>query len=56
MAVDVAAGRARGGEGNAVFHGDLIGVGLEGDLGSLACVRQPDLDPLPAPAGRGSGP
>ena len=39
MAVDGAAGLARRGEGNAVLHGDL---------GGLARVSQPDLDPLAA--------
>jgi hypothetical protein len=33
---------------DAVLHGDLVGVGLRGDLHRLARVGQPDLDPLPA--------
>src|ERR1022692_340639 len=48
VAVDGAAGLARRGDGNAVLHGDLVGVRLDGDLHGLARVRQPDLDPLPA--------
>ena len=45
MVVDGAAGLARRGEGKAVFHGDLVGVGLHRDLHGLARMGQPDLDP-----------
>ena len=48
MPLDVAAGRAGRGDGDAILHGDLIGVGAHGDLGGLASVRQSDLDPLAA--------
>jgi hypothetical protein len=43
---DVAAGGTGRGEGQAILDGDLVGVGADGDLGGLACVRQSDLDPL----------
>lgn len=46
MPLDVAAGLAGRGDRDALFHGDLAGVGLDGDLGGLACVGQADLDPL----------
>ena len=45
---DVAAGGAGRGEGSSVLDGDLVGVGLDGDLGGLARVREADLDPVPA--------
>jgi hypothetical protein len=45
---DIAAGGAGRSDGNAVVDGDLIGIGLDGDLGALACVREADLDPLTA--------
>ena len=48
MPFDVAAGGAGRGEGDAILDGDLVGVGLDGDLSGLACMRQADLDPLPA--------
>jgi hypothetical protein len=45
--LDVAAGLAGRGDGDAVLDGDLVGVGLHGDVCGLARVGQPDLDPLP---------
>jgi hypothetical protein len=35
-------GGARGGDGDAGFDGDLVGVGFHGDLGGLAGVRPGD--------------
>jgi hypothetical protein len=48
MPFDVSAGGAGCGDGDAGFDGDLVGVGLDGDLGSLASMREADLDPLAA--------
>ena len=45
---DVAAGGTGRGEGKAIFDGDLVGVGADGDLGGLARVRQ-ELDVPNAP-------
>jgi hypothetical protein len=45
---DLAAGGARCGEGDAVVHGDLEGVGLDGDVRDLACMWEAYLDPLAA--------
>jgi len=36
------------GDGGAVVHADLVGVGADGDLGGFAGVRQADLNPLAA--------
>jgi hypothetical protein len=45
-AADVAAGGAPGGERQRVVDVDLVGVGVDGDLGGLAGVREADLDAL----------
>jgi hypothetical protein len=48
VTVDGAAGLAGRGEGEAVFHGDLVGVGLHRDLYGLARMWQSNLDSLAA--------
>jgi len=48
VSIDVAAGGAGCGDGDAVLDGDLVGVGFRGDLGGLARVRETHLDPLAA--------
>jgi hypothetical protein len=53
---DVAAGGAGCGDGDAVVDGDLVGVGLDGDLGGLACVRQANLARTVMDAGGCGGP
>ena len=46
MPPDVTAGGTGGGDGDAWLDGDLVGVGLHGDLGDLAGMSQADLDLL----------
>jgi hypothetical protein len=46
MPLDVTAGSAGRGDGDAVLRRDLVGVGLDGDPRGLARVREADLDPL----------
>jgi hypothetical protein len=41
MPLDVPAGSAGRGDGDARLDGDLIGVGLHGDLGGLAACASP---------------
>jgi hypothetical protein len=48
MPFDVAAGVAGCDDGRRVWHGDVVGVGLDCEIGGLASVREADLDALAA--------